>query len=256
MNISRTPIRWKIWLPVFLSLCVMSFLLLNIYEFLALPTKRVAADVLIVEGWGGPRISLAAFEEYKTGQYQQVVVAAALVEQEGTEPAEPLAKLVAEDLVRRGIPAARLLVASPNTGNWNKTAKTARAACALLREKGIHPKGLNVITFGLHARRSRLAYIHAIGPGIPVGHITIPNQRFINRPWWSSPGGFFLVAKSLIGWIREYLSEISQTRKCTGQSAVSIPEPTALSPSPINSTELNANIHHLHVARLNRFLTA
>lgn len=103
----------------------------------------------------------------------------------------------------KGIPKERLIIVSPVTNDWNKTAKTAKAACGRLSELGIKANGINVVTWGPHARRTRLAYRHAIGEGTEVGVVTVQYGRFSQRAWWTSRFGIFLVCKNLTGWLRE-----------------------------------------------------
>lgn len=203
---TRLKARWALGLVVILSIAAVIAFERDIYNFFAMPTLRVDADILIVEGWGGPGITQTAVDEFHATQYNYIVVAASEVDR-GADliPEESSALQAAEALVKRGIPSEKILVVAPVTDGWNKTAKAAKAACAILKEKGMQPRGLNVITLGLHARRSRLAYQHAIGPGTPVGIITVPSPRFIHRQWWTSRTGLFLVAKNLAGWIRECL---------------------------------------------------
>lgn len=181
------------------------FFIRNLYGFLAIPTCRVDADVLVVEGWGGASMLRAAVSEYQQGHYSLVVVAASETGQDADEE-EPLALQAAEELAGMGVPRPKIIVAAPVTDGWNKTAKAARDACARLREAGIRPKGLNVVTRGPHARRSRLAYQHAIGPETPVGIVTVPLKRYENRAWWTSRSGIFLMAKNFAGWLRECLA--------------------------------------------------
>jgi hypothetical protein len=178
---------------------------LNICGFLAEPTARVDADVLVLEGWAGSAMQVAA-AEFRSGHYTCVVVAEADVEEDPDDrPKHPLAQRAAARLEAYGVPREQLIVCKPVTNDWNKTAKTAQAVSLELRERGIRPKGVNLVTGGLHARRSHLAYKHAFGKGIPVGIITEQSGGEGSSPWWTHRSEIWSVGKNFIGWIRELL---------------------------------------------------
>ena len=50
-------------------------------------------------------------------------------------------------------------------------------------------KAVNLVTLGAHARRSRLLFEQALGPGITVGIIALEDPRYDHRHWWRSSLG-------------------------------------------------------------------
>jgi hypothetical protein len=51
------------------------------------------------------------------------------------------------------------------------------------------PASVTVFTVGPHARRSRLLYEKAFGPGVPIGVIALPSEDYDARRWWRSSEG-------------------------------------------------------------------
>ena len=69
----------------------------------------------------------------------------------------------------------------------NDRDRTYSAALALhnwFREHHAGVQSINVVTEDVHARRSRLLFQKAFGPGVKVGIISIPNPDYDSIHWW------------------------------------------------------------------------
>ncbi len=60
---------------------------------------------------------------------------------------------------------------------------------------------INLVSLGTHARRSRLLFEKALGPGIAVGVIAIPDRRYDPRAWWKSSMGVRSTLDELIAYL-------------------------------------------------------
>ena len=58
-----------------------------------------------------------------------------------------------------------------------------------MREHGMSPTKVNLMTLGPHARRSRLLFEKALGKGVTVGVTAIPSRDFDPAHWWNSSYG-------------------------------------------------------------------
>jgi uncharacterized SAM-binding protein YcdF (DUF218 family) len=58
-----------------------------------------------------------------------------------------------------------------------------------LREHDLSPTKVNLITAGPHSRRSRLLFEKALGKGVTVGTLAIPDNDYDERHWWRSSQG-------------------------------------------------------------------
>src|SRR4029077_8696711 len=85
-----------------------------------------------------------------------------------------------------------------------RTFESAVAAWRALQAVGIHPRTVNVFTFGPHARRSRLVFAKADGPGTDVGVIGWIPSGYVALPWWQSSER----ARELLAETAGYLYEV------------------------------------------------
>jgi hypothetical protein len=151
--------------------------------FLAV-TKRVPADVLLVEGWIGKDAFNSAAEELQKGDYRFVVTTGALTSKDWNEQRYSYAEIAARELRNAGIPQDRILVAQAPEVDERRTFASAVAAHKALASHGITPRGINVFTRGMHARRSRLVNdkLH----DVPVGVIGWMPEQDRRSAWWHS----------------------------------------------------------------------
>jgi hypothetical protein len=155
-------------------------------SFLSL-TRRLPAEVLVVEGWIGRDGIRAAAAEFESGSYRYIVATGGLTDGKGwTEAGWSYAKGAAQELERLGVPQVRLIVAPAGDAEIRRTYNSAVAVRKALDSMEIRPQALNVFTLGPHARRSRSVYAKVEGPETEVGVIgwTPPSDEAV--PWWRS----------------------------------------------------------------------
>jgi hypothetical protein len=178
----------------------------HIYGFLAVPSCQVEADIVVVEGWVPDYVVQAAADEFKKGGYREIVTSGLELEPSEKKGAvDSVATEAAVRLAQMGIAPSQILVCPTPSTNWNKTAKSARVVRETLESHGIHPKGINVVTIGVHSRRSWLAYQHAFDSKIPVGIFQIPETGLDPARWWASSLGIKRITRGYVAWIRERL---------------------------------------------------
>jgi len=68
------------------------------------------------------------------------------------------------------------------------------------QQHGTAPAPFNLVSLGPHARRSRLLFAKALGPGYDVGVLSVPDPRYDAAAWWTSSAGFRLVTGELIAY--------------------------------------------------------
>ena len=195
------PVIGRWWLVPGLAAFAVVFLVRWVHPFLA-PTKRVDADVLVVEGWIYDYMMAPSAAEFRQGRYTLLLTSGLEV---GGAPGDSFAQRTATRLEAQGVPR-NALVACPAALTTNaRTVKTARAVRDKLRDLGLHPRGINVITAGPHARETWVAYRHTFGREIPVGIISLPKTNYPPDRWWTSRPGLFWVTKDFIAWLKEVI---------------------------------------------------
>ncbi|HNR54841.1 MAG TPA: hypothetical protein PKJ19_06740 [Flavobacteriales bacterium] len=120
------------------------------------------------------------------------------------EPGTPsYADASAEALVALGVSWSRIrrlpTVMLGESRTWANAQRFAREA----EERSIHR--VDVISFGIHARRSRLTYSEACGNGVVVGIRSVEDPELRPGLWWRRPMGWLKVLRELAGVPASYL---------------------------------------------------
>jgi hypothetical protein len=166
-------------------------------------TRRLPAEVLVVEGWIGNEGARAAAAEFGSGGYQYIVAI-------GGQPKDgpdrsSYAELAAQELIRSGVPDDKIIIAPTGETEHERSFKSAAATWRALQQRGIHPAAINVLTLGPHARRSRLVYAKVYAPATQVGAIAWAPAYYRVEPWWRSGGRARCFFKEIIGYPFEVL---------------------------------------------------
>ena len=214
---SRKPSGWlrrtqrrATWSPRFLGrLCIVVLLVSPVIwlwfcgeAFFSL-TRRLPAEILIVEGWIGSDGIRAAAAEFERGGYQYILATGGQTK-DWQDPSN-FAEIAGQELIGLGIPKDRIIVAPIREVEHERTFKSAVAAWRALNQRGMHPEAINVLTSGPHARRSRLVYAKVYSPATQVGVIAWAPSDYKAEPWWRSSGRTKCFLKEIVGYPFEVL---------------------------------------------------
>jgi uncharacterized SAM-binding protein YcdF (DUF218 family) len=156
-------------------------------ESLLSRTDRLSADVLVVEGWIGRNAIQAAAQEFRQGHYTYLVASGGLTSAEGWQQGgDSYADMAGNELKRAGIASEKIVVANATSPKRQRTFESAFETKVALSERSIHPKSMNVFTWGPHARRSRLVFAKVFSNETAVGVISWTPPSYSDQPWWSS----------------------------------------------------------------------
>ncbi|MGC2353616.1 MAG: ElyC/SanA/YdcF family protein [Candidatus Udaeobacter sp.] len=170
---------------VFALLLVGTLIFRGIYPFLAI-THRVDAEVLVVEGWVHGYAIKAGVAEFKINHYQQVFSTGGPVQGNGgyVNDFQTSASVGAERLKANGIPSESLQMVPSHVIDRDRTYGAAVALRDWFSAHKIQVRYVNVITEDLHARRTRLLFQKALGDGVKIGIIAVPNPDYDAKHWW------------------------------------------------------------------------
>jgi hypothetical protein len=176
-----------------------------VYDFLSV-TKRVDADVLVVEGWVPRYVLPLAIAEYHRGGYSLILVSGL----EGGPEAGQTSRVseitrTTSRLEGLGMAPGKVVACPAPFARWHRTAKSARAVREKIHELGLHPRGINVITDGTHARETWTAYRNMFGDETPVGIICTSREKPPPFRWWKSRQRLFWVTVDFFGWLKEVI---------------------------------------------------
>lgn len=213
----KCPLRLRLWrrctilCPTWLgsfSLAGTLFLLILAWiscgeSYLSL-THRVPADILVVEGWIGRKALRAAVDEFNRGGYRFIVASGGLTSGRWEDQPASYAEMAAGEMRRLGVPNEKIFVATSEQNETHRTFESAVAVRRVLQTAGIYPKAINVFSYGSHARRSRLVFAKANGPGTEAGVISWTPTEYSAFPWWRSSER----AREMIEETAAYLYEV------------------------------------------------
>lgn len=205
---TKKSANWKTWLAVAAGIAAIITVGIRGYGFLSVPTQRIDANILIVEGWASSYVATTAIAEFKRGGYILIATSGlrlAADPRTGQSSEVSDASKAATLLESYGIPPAQLLPCPAENTDWNRTPTSARAVRDRLKSLGIMPASINIVTVGPHGRQTRLAYQRMFGKNVRIGIIPVPNPNFAPERWWISPTGIKWMCKGFAGWLKECL---------------------------------------------------
>ncbi len=201
---SRFTKWWQIWvclLIVAIGLLIGGVRSANLFLSVNRP---VAANILVVEGWLPDYGVQQGLDEFRNGHYEYLVTVGGPLEQGSfLSGYGSYAAIAGATLRELGFPGDRLIEAPAAGTLRNRTFEGARSVRAKLSDLGIRIQGLNVVSGGLHARRTRLAYRRVFGRNTNVGVIAVAPRDYDPDYWWKSSEGVKSVLGEALGWAYE-----------------------------------------------------
>jgi len=189
-------------LLLFVSLVIGTTIFLGGYRFLAV-TQRLDTDVLVVEGWVHPYAARAAVEEFRNQSYRQIFTTGGPVVGNGgyINDYQTSASVGADLLKKEGIPGTLIQVVPSHVIGRDRTYSSAVALRDWFRQHDLKVRAINVLTEGAHARRTRLLFKRALGPGVSVGIISVPSPDFDAKRWWLYSEGVEGIVEEGVGYL-------------------------------------------------------
>ena len=166
---SPTRLGWCLLFAASISAFLWSFLAGE--SFLSATQRLPGAEVLVVEGWIGRDAVRAAAFEFEQNGYEYVAASGGPTSGRWEKDPSNYAAMAGLELMELGIPSDKIIVAPCKETESNRTFESAAAVARALAAKHLHPKALNVFTYGPHARRSRLVFAKVFHLKASVGMI-------------------------------------------------------------------------------------
>ncbi len=172
----------------------------GVYPFLAVnrPNPR---GVLVIEASAQENMLAECLAEFKRHHYDKVLVTGGPLEQGGPlAPHKNEADLCVAALRDLGMSADVLEAVSEADPRQDRTYACAVALRHQWRARGTACADVNLLASGAHARRCRLLFQRALGPGVRVGVVAVRPADYDARHWWRSSQGFRTVTAELIAY--------------------------------------------------------
>lgn len=200
---TRRRLSKRSWAVVLLLvlLVIVAILLRGIHPFLAV-NAPVEADVLVVEGWVADYAFEAASRKFSQGGYQMIYVTGGPMER-GAPLSEykTYAALGAAVLDVLQVPTNQLQAVPAPKVKRERTYISALALRDWFEKNEIQPQQINLMTIGVHARRSRLMFERAFGSSVEVGIICVEDENYDPNRWWAYSQGVRMVLGETVGYV-------------------------------------------------------
>jgi len=115
------------------------------------------------------------------------------------------ADVAADQLRKAGLDATKVVALATTEVGESRTWSNAQRFGRQAKLDG--SKQVDVISLGIHARRSRAMYRKACGPEVEVGIISLDDPGMKRGSWWMEPLGWLRMMKELAGVPAGYLVE-------------------------------------------------
>ncbi len=173
-----------------------------VHPFLAV-TAPVATSTVAVEAWMPAEVLKGVAERFESDAGAHFFCVGGPTDEhfDSTRLEDTSAVEAVQLLQRFGVGGERLTAVPVWVPRRDRTYASAVALRDWLRENNIPLTGLNVVTEGLHARRSRLLFEKAFGDSVAVGVIAIPDPTYDARRWWRYSEGVKSVISESAGYL-------------------------------------------------------
>jgi hypothetical protein len=176
---------------------------MSVHNFLAV-SQPVGHGILVVEGWIPPDTLAGAVGVLSSRNYNKILVVGGPFENENeNDNPNHLAsydQLGTERLKKLGIDANKLVAVNTAPVRFGRTYTSATAVQHWLDTTKTSDCCIDVLTAGLHARKSWVIFRSAIGDHYRVGIIAGPEVSYDPRFWFLSTKGIRIVTRNLAGY--------------------------------------------------------
>ncbi len=171
------------------------------YPFLAV-NQPTGGGPLAVEGWLPDSGLQTAADEFRKDRHDTIYVTGGPLDRGSfLIKYETFAQLGAATLLQFGFSNEVVQAVPAPAVIKDRTYASAMALRKWLQEHGRQASCLEVVSAGAHARRTRLLYEEAMGPGVKVGIIAVEPQDYNPKRWWASSAGFREVTSEMIAYL-------------------------------------------------------
>lgn len=182
----RWGLTWRGRIVTALGLCALSGAgILGIHSFLGV-NAAVESQIMVVEGWISMRSLSMAADTFKADDYKMLCTVGGIERSRGNDAPNSTtsSQITANQFLEMGLPESVVFVVESGDPERDRTYTSAVALRDWFVTQGIAVDSLNVVTEGVHSRRSRLMFQKAFGDAVKIGVISVPDGEYDPRYWW------------------------------------------------------------------------
>lgn len=180
----RWGLSWRGWLLALALLATAGAVAAwRIHPFLAV-TERVETRALVVEGWLPGFALKTAAEEFQKGGYETLYLIGLPPALEGAGQGKVSLPGAVRRLIQAGVPEEAIRLVSGGGTRRDRTYGNAAAFRRWLAEHRIPLDSFNVVTLGVHGRRSWIMVRTAFDETVKTGVISVLDPEYDPGHWW------------------------------------------------------------------------
>ncbi|MCF7762202.1 MAG: YdcF family protein [Verrucomicrobia bacterium] len=178
---------WIVLFLLFFGTC--AFMVWRIHPFLAV-TDRLETEYLVVEGWIPNYALTETISELKSNHYRLVfTVGGGSRNGVDVESGDNDADYAARRLKWLGVEPEVIQPVPAHVLYRDRTYKSALALLNWIEERRLPVTSFNLVSVGVHARRSRLLFEKAFKGHAQVGIISVEDREYDPERWWKYSEG-------------------------------------------------------------------
>jgi hypothetical protein len=194
------PTLWCWLLLSVLGVGACTLLVQQAYPFLA-AEEPSGAKLLVIEGWMAPTELDQALIRFQLGGYRRAVTTGGPIPISLSHNASTsFAKLARDYLIQKGLPEASVIALPAPASARDRTYLSAVTVREWLKGSVEPVDAIDVLSEGVHSRRTRLLYQIAFGGTVNIGILTAVPEHYDPSAWWRSSVGTKIVLSEAIGW--------------------------------------------------------
>jgi len=202
--------KQQIWLPTMPGLILIGvsclaltiFIINNLANYLA-QQQPVNKGILVVEGWVSEQALLQAIRTYKTNPYQQIITTGGLIKRRQQREYKSYADSATAFLLKNGINKPEITSLPTPSSAQNRTFLSAVIVRDWLIKKKNKTQTIDVVSEGVHARRTLVLYQMAFANKRDIGIIAGESEEYLLEFWWQTSAGVKGVISEIVGltWV-------------------------------------------------------
>lgn len=194
---------WRGWvLLVTLAAAVLCPLPRVIFSLLSV-TEPVGSGVLVIEGWVADEAVQEGVRVYRAGPYTRIITTGVPIEYGGyLSSYGSTANIARATCIALGVDSAEVS-AAPARGHIERD-RTFASACALrlwLQRHAPDVRQVDILSQGVHARRTWMIFTRVLGDSIRVGIIAAREVQYGPDDWWRKSAGTKDIGGELVGYL-------------------------------------------------------
>lgn len=178
------------------------FIINNLASYLA-QQRPLHKGILVVEGWVSKQTLLQAIHTYKANPYQQIITTGGLIKGRRLIEYKSYADSAAAFLKKNGINQSDITSLPTPDSAQNRTFLSAVIVRDWLIKQKNKTQVIDVISEGVHARRTLTLYQMAFANKRDIGIMAGKSEEYLLESWWQTSTGIKTVISEVVGltWV-------------------------------------------------------